>query len=65
MMVITNSILLYGTKVCADALKVDCRWRILSWASERKRVWETKNVNGETVNVGDARKRTILYWQEK
>ena len=23
-------------------------------ASERKRVWETKNVNGETVNVDDA-----------
>ena len=34
-------------------------------ASERKRVWETKNVHGETVNVGDARKRTIQRWQKK
>ena len=31
-------------------------------ASERKSV---KNVNGEIVNVDDARKRTIQHWQEK
>ena len=34
-------------------------------ASERKRVDETKNVNGETANVGDARKRNLQYWQKK
>lgn len=34
-------------------------------ASERKRVWETKNVHGEAVKVDDARKRTIQHWQEK
>ena len=34
-------------------------------ASERKIVWETKNVNGETANVDDARNRTIKHWQEK
>ena len=32
-------------------------------ASERKRMWETKNVNGEKVNVDDARKRTIQHLQ--
>ena len=34
-------------------------------ASERKRMWETKNVHRKTVNVDDARKRTTQYWQEK
>ena len=30
MMAITDSILLYGSEVWADALKIDCRLRILS-----------------------------------
>ena len=34
-------------------------------AIEQKSVWETKNVNGETVNGDDTRKRTIQHWQEK
>ena len=83
MMVKTDSILLYGSEIWADALRVDYRLRILSstyWtvskaailvtsgaipiglqASWRKRVWETKNVNGEAVNVDDVRKRTIQH----
>ena len=32
--------------------------------SERKSVWDTKNINGET-GVDDARKQTIKYWQGK
>ena len=34
-------------------------------ANERKKMWETKNVNGETVNVDGARKITFQHWQEK
>ena len=34
-------------------------------ARERKRVWETKNVNGEVVNVDDTSKRTIQHWQDR
>ena len=34
-------------------------------ACEQKRVCETENVKGETVNVDDGRKRTIKHWQQK
>ena len=28
-------------------------------------MWETKSVHWDTVNIDDARKRTIQHWQEK
>ena len=86
MMAITDSILLYGSEIWADALRAESGLRILSshrrisksailvisgvipialQASEQKRMWETKNVNEEIVNIDDARKRTTQHWQEK
>ena len=42
--------------VISGAIPIDLQ------ARERKRVWETKNVNGEVINVDDARKRS--FYQE-
>ena len=32
-------------------------------ASEQKRIWKTKNVYGQTVNVDEAKKQTIQHWR--